>query len=360
MLSVVTYTYNDHKFINQKLTSLLRFKSIISEIIVVDDASLHPFTLQAGEFSDLTKIIRHKENKGPAYSKKTGLNEAHGEYILSVDADIDFDSMWLFSSLEILNDDNIGLVGASIVNKDYGDSLSRALHIESLVNNDRCKSSFAPGGLWLLKKTVYGQTGGLNGYNQPTHEDWFFSNKIVKMDLSLIINENGTVTQKRKLTRKASIKRDALYSLCCYKSILEKKHPSDFLKFIAIELQTALQLSEKFGCWILVYLKLAKFLLVFGNIDGSFSKNTDYHQAINSFLAVFKSFHNIIQAAMADCDLPEDVFANGTTNESPLYPLFEYMREIIGEECLFCLDNHALPLSCTEENSGDYDFHFAE
>ena len=55
----------------------------------------------------------------------------------------------------------IGIVGARIVEKNHGDSLSAARHFASLAKAGEEERGFARGGLWLMRKDVYDAVGGL-------------------------------------------------------------------------------------------------------------------------------------------------------------------------------------------------------
>ena len=48
MLSVVTYTYNDHDFVRALLRRLERFSSVVGQVVVVDDGSNAPFAAPPG------------------------------------------------------------------------------------------------------------------------------------------------------------------------------------------------------------------------------------------------------------------------------------------------------------------------
>ncbi|WP_207421986.1 glycosyltransferase [Desertivirga brevis] len=90
---VVTVTYGDRwKFLKQVLKRVLEFK-VVSDIIVVDNASLYPVAEQIKELgSDRIVTITQKENLGSAGGYKTGL-----EYASSLDCDFVF----------LLDDDNL-------------------------------------------------------------------------------------------------------------------------------------------------------------------------------------------------------------------------------------------------------------
>lgn len=356
MLSAVTYAFNDHRFVLRQLGRLERFAHLLDEIVLVDDGSAHPVDLSGSPLRHMVRLIAHGRNLGPAFAKKTGLDAAGGGLILSVDCDIAFDALWLYSSLDILRDERVGLVGARIVNENLGDSLSAALHHESLTREPE-PGGFAPGGLWLLRASVYKAVGGLEGYGQKTHEDWHLSRAIAGAGFGVVVNASSDAVQSRRITRAASIRREALYLSGGYRGIIEKGHPSDILRVMGGEMRDAKLIAERFACPLLVYLKMAKFLLAFARLGGPAAVEAQALQASRAFERVFGPYPNILAAAQADCALPE-ASGDALPANASLEGIFAYLRELAGEDVLRRIDGEALPLSLGEEAAGGRDFHF--
>lgn len=95
LLSVIVPTYNNGKNIENSISSILEQEcplnlNIHCEIIIIDDFSLED---KFNEIQDLyanhksIKILRNKENRGPAYSRNKGLKNARGQYISFLDSD---------------------------------------------------------------------------------------------------------------------------------------------------------------------------------------------------------------------------------------------------------------------------------
>lgn len=88
-LSVIVTCYNDGPFIDEAIDSVIRSDFRNTEIVVVDDCSTDEFTknkLDELERSGI-KIIRLPENKHVGNSRNTGIAEAKGKYLLTLDAD---------------------------------------------------------------------------------------------------------------------------------------------------------------------------------------------------------------------------------------------------------------------------------
>lgn len=352
MISLVTYTYNDHEFVIRQIKKALQLMPLVSEIIVVDDGSNQQF-----HFDTKNKIItlHHEINKGPAEAKKTGMNAASGEYILSVDCDIDFSQQWLRTSLQYLSENSVGLVGAKVINKNYGDHLSKALYYQSM--NGVCSNRFACGGLWLIKREYFRTLGGLDGYSGRTHEDWYFSCKVIESGMKISINEAHPVTQLRRLKRKQHIMRECLYLENCYKSILTKREPKIFLEIIKNEIESAVDVANKFDCHMLVYIKMTKFIRILGDMYGIYKYKVLMKKFIHSIKEAFIKYPVIKETIRNDCDMGiSDV--NIGIIESYINDMICYICAIIGDEILSKIDGSILPESIAEENMSEYDFHY--
>lgn len=79
-------TFNEEKIIATVLESLLKLKKDDWEVIVVDDGSTDRTSDIINSFSGI-KVIRHPKNKGYGAALKTGVKNATGEYIITLDSD---------------------------------------------------------------------------------------------------------------------------------------------------------------------------------------------------------------------------------------------------------------------------------
>lgn len=89
-VSVIVPTYNNAKYLDKCLNSLVKQTLREIEIIVIDDCSddntkevLEKFRLNDNRI----KIVLNKKNMSQHYSRKLGVSLARGEYILFVDSD---------------------------------------------------------------------------------------------------------------------------------------------------------------------------------------------------------------------------------------------------------------------------------
>ncbi len=102
-LSVVIPVYNEEKSIKNILNKILNDEEI--EIIVVDDGSTDKSYLEAINSNKSIKLIRHKENQGYGNALLTGINNASGDIIITMDSDGQHNPNEIYRLIEpILND----------------------------------------------------------------------------------------------------------------------------------------------------------------------------------------------------------------------------------------------------------------
>ncbi len=103
-VSVVITCYNYGKYLEEAIDSVLRSTFADIEIIVVNDGSTDPYTLQV--LSELqkpkTRVI-HQANRGASAARNAGTREARGQYIYSLDADDKIRPTLLARAVAVLN-----------------------------------------------------------------------------------------------------------------------------------------------------------------------------------------------------------------------------------------------------------------
>jgi glycosyltransferase involved in cell wall biosynthesis len=86
LVSVVIPCYNQGRFLNDAIDSILRQSYANREVIVVDDGSTDCTREVAGSYGSQIRCI-HQVNRGLSAARNAGLLEARGEYLLFLDAD---------------------------------------------------------------------------------------------------------------------------------------------------------------------------------------------------------------------------------------------------------------------------------
>lgn len=89
-ISVIVPVFNTEKLISRCLDSILNQTYKNFEIVIVDDCSPDNAAQIAMEYASChsnVKIIRHEKNRGLMVSRKTGYDNAKGDYYMFVDSD---------------------------------------------------------------------------------------------------------------------------------------------------------------------------------------------------------------------------------------------------------------------------------
>ncbi len=91
-LSIIVPVFNEERTLPIILNRLFELP-LEKEIIVVDDASRDgsPAILQAMADEGKITFLKHDKNRGKGAAIRTGLNQAHGEYTVIQDADLEYD-----------------------------------------------------------------------------------------------------------------------------------------------------------------------------------------------------------------------------------------------------------------------------
>lgn len=359
MISLVTYSYNDHGFVHKMLNGIEKLRPFVTEVVVVDDGSSEPFASFSPSAPVDIRVIRHEINLGPAAAKRTGLGAARNHYLMSVDCDIDFSRAWMLSALSHMKDTSVGLVGAKILNKDFGDQLSRSLYYESLAERIEDPVLFAKGGLWFTKASIYHSLGGLAGFNQKTHEDWYFSQLVTSSGLRIAIDGSLPVMHLRRMRIKSYICRECQYLKIGYKRIIENQHPSVFLSVISKEISDAVVMAREFGCPLLVYVRLAKIVRVFVSIYIEWGGPAVASRFARSIDCVFCGYESVASSLKLDCDLTM-AGADSSDMDGAFSAILSYAVELIDPSILQDIAQIELAKNSEFEASCEYDFHYID
>lgn len=110
LLSVIVPVYNEAKTIRQ-IVEKIHVVNIDKEIIVIDNCSTDGTQKILGQLHyDNLKIIYHSTNRGKGASFLTGLDNACGEYIVTQDADLEYDPNDYLRLFEEIKDNKYDMV----------------------------------------------------------------------------------------------------------------------------------------------------------------------------------------------------------------------------------------------------------
>ena len=105
--------YNGEKNLKPCLTSIFNQTYPIAEVLVVDDGSTDGSLDIASQFE--VKVLEHGSNRSITAARNTALENSQGEFIASVDADVQLDKFWLERIMRNFPRPEVGGVGGRII-----------------------------------------------------------------------------------------------------------------------------------------------------------------------------------------------------------------------------------------------------
>lgn len=171
LVTVVIPCFNQGEFLEEALQSLNNIDSSKYEVIIVDDGSDDPLTLEKlKELEYRGYYIHHQENSGLGAARNVGIRLANGNYILPLDSDNKIRPVYIEKGIEILDmHPEVGVVYGNV--QRFGDSDSLVVvpefdPVRILVENtiDACA---------LFRKEIWEQVGGYEE-NMVGYQDWAF------------------------------------------------------------------------------------------------------------------------------------------------------------------------------------------
>ncbi|WP_286760406.1 glycosyltransferase family 2 protein [Salegentibacter sp. UBA1130] len=197
LVSVIIPCYNDGKFIEEAVRSVINQTYPHKEIIVVDDGS-NPSTKS---YLKKIKLIIDKliiqENLGVCHARNNGIDAATGEYIVTLDADDYFEPDFIMKAIDILDrNSTIGLVSCYArlikdghvykVQKPKGTGLDRIV----FENNAY--------GCLMFRKQCWRDVGGYDINMRKGYEDWEFNISVLKAGWGLYVLKEPLLNYRNK------------------------------------------------------------------------------------------------------------------------------------------------------------------
>ncbi|RPH22361.1 MAG: glycosyltransferase family 2 protein [Alteromonadaceae bacterium TMED7] len=149
------------------------------EVIVVSQNTAFSEALHSLANTLPLSLIFNDPNKTISHSRNKGAEEAKGEFLAFLDADIALDADWAISMIDALtNDTNAVLCSAMQKNAANAPPLER---IRTALSNAELDQfvTFLPGRNLFLSKTTYHTVGGFPEHLQ-TCEDYYFTQKVAE------------------------------------------------------------------------------------------------------------------------------------------------------------------------------------
>ncbi|BAV10202.1 Glycosyltransferase involved in cell wall bisynthesis [Filimonas lacunae] len=178
LVSVIIPCYNQGRYIDETVKSVLEQTFTNFQIIVVDDGSTDLYTQQIlkGKSWPKTTIV-HIPNGGVANARNTAIRMATGKYILPLDGDDKIAPSYLEKAVRVLEEDDTVMVVTTLVH--FFGRRNRPYHLpeyslEHLMGQNLlvCTSMF--------RKLDFERTGGFDSNMREGLEDWDFWLKMLK------------------------------------------------------------------------------------------------------------------------------------------------------------------------------------
>lgn len=180
LISIIIPCYNDAKFIEQAIDSVINQTYLNKEIIVVDDGSNKE--TKAVLKTLLPKIDRliTQENAGQSNARNNGISQSKGDFILTLDSDDYFESTFCEKAVNLINtNSNIKIVTcfANLIFKTTKNNYihkSQGGNVKSfLISNNALGSA-------MFKKIDWLHCGGYDESMTNGFEDWEFNINLLK------------------------------------------------------------------------------------------------------------------------------------------------------------------------------------
>lgn len=202
-ISLCSYTYNDAALLHRLLSEVPLWVTPPDEIILVDDGSKQPFELAPEEKNLPVRLIRLEENQGFTRAKHTGMWEATGDIIVSLDCDVSLRGDFLRNAAHILLDDSIGLVApkeGGFVKQDILSEYSQVL-MPFKASDKNGEAKLINGPALAIRRRLWHEIDGYNGHEQTTGEDHYLNSRLVNMGYRLVIDANSQLVTTRAISR---------------------------------------------------------------------------------------------------------------------------------------------------------------
>lgn len=208
MIAVIVPVYNSGVFLRDALESVQK-QTVSVEIIVVDDGSVDPTTLEILENLDLSgaRVLRHNVNKGTAAALNTGISHAHAPIISILASDDMFEPILCERVVNVFDGDS----AIDIVSYDlrlFGDRTG-ILEAQSVRRGivDLLLGNPIPGAS-SFRKSVWTSVGGFSE-SIRYGEDWDFWVKALSMGKKPVTLHESLYNYRQHSTQKrASLSRE--------------------------------------------------------------------------------------------------------------------------------------------------------
>lgn len=219
VLSIVIPAFNAADDLKRCLERLIRHVPLSLEILVVDDGSTDRTVEVAESFG--VRCLRSERRSGPARARNRGANEAIGDWILFVDADVLIHPGSVQKAFEHLRQDAsiMALFGSyddrpeadGLVSR-FRNLLHHHVHQTGHFVSDRRPASTFWTGCGLIRRDVFLKHGGFDQamFEKPAIEDIELGYRLVETGQRIVLARDVLCTHLKRWTLRTMIRTDFL------------------------------------------------------------------------------------------------------------------------------------------------------
>ena len=182
LVSVIIAIYNTESYLHKCIDSVINQTYKNLEIILVDDGSTDNSSTICDEYARKDTRIKcfHQENQGLALSRKLGITQSHGDYILTVDSDDWIEPTMVEKMLFSAIDNNFDVVWCDVMLHTQEQQLIH--HVKFDNNPKEMLKAIYRGKVmgWFWNKLIHKSLlEDLIAYKESMFEDVFFSTQLL-------------------------------------------------------------------------------------------------------------------------------------------------------------------------------------
>ena len=183
-ISIIIPCYNDAEYIETAIDSAIKQSWSNKEIIVIDDGSNTQTKAVLKKLEHKIDILVSQENKGVSAARNNGINEASGNYILTLDSDDYFEPRFCEKAMQVFKN-KPGVKVVTCYAKWFKSAANFSLYKPEGGELENYLISNSALGNCLMKKTDIQNCGGYDEDLKDGYEDW---------ELFIRIHKNGGFT----------------------------------------------------------------------------------------------------------------------------------------------------------------------
>ena len=240
IVSVIMPCFNQGRFIEEAVESVLNQTYPSYEIIIINDGSTDIETVRLlQDYDKPTVSILHTENRGPSAARNIGIQHAKGHYIFPLDADDRIAETYLEKAVATLDGNpNVGIVysQATLFGEKSGDfDVPSYRFPEILLGNMIFNSS-------LYRKTDWEKVGGYNENMIWGWEDYDFWLSLLELGRE-VIQIPEKLYFHREVPNSRSQKMTQDYWIKCHTQIF-RNHPNLYADHMDVVFRHLVELRQ--------------------------------------------------------------------------------------------------------------------